>query len=92
MTFKIPTESELEIIEYILRLGNAVPEKKIEIKCKHKKMDFEKFTTDWKPLIELRVSRSEKLITINNVDIARRILNDNGRKMISHHSQRSRRY
>jgi len=43
MTFKNPDEHELEIIEYILRLGNAIPQRKIQIKCKHKKIDFENF-------------------------------------------------
>lgn len=92
MTFKNPNEHELEIMEYILRLGNAVPERKIQIKCKYKKIDFENFMSEWKSLIEFRLSRSEKLITINDIDNARRILKINGRKLISHHSQRSRRY
>ncbi|MCL4453714.1 hypothetical protein [Ferroplasma sp.] len=92
MTFKNPDEHELEIIEYILRLGNAIPQRKIQIKCKHKKIDFENFMSEWKPLIEYRLSRSEKLITINDIDTARRILKRNGRQLISHHSQRSRRY
>ena len=92
MTFKNPNEHELEIIEYILRLGNAVPQRKIQIKCKYKEIDFENFMSEWKSLIEFRLSRSEKLITINDVDNPMNILKNNGRKLISHHSQRSRRY
>ena len=83
---------ELEIIEYILRLGNAVPERKIKIKCKNKNINFEKFMDDWKSLVEIRISRSEKMVTINNIDKAMNILKKNGRKLLSHHSQRSRRY
>ncbi len=65
---------ELEIIEYILRLGNAVPERKIKIKCKNKNINFEKFMDDWKSLIEIKISRSEKMVTINNIDTAMNIL------------------
>ena len=47
MTWSNPDASEFEILEYILKLGNAIPEKKLGIKCKHKGIDCEKFLKDW---------------------------------------------
>ncbi len=91
-TYKNPDETELELIEYILRLGSSVPEKKIKIKCNHKKIDFDQFLKDWKPLIEIKIGRSEKIVTINDIDYAMNILKNSGRKLLSHHSQRSRRF
>jgi hypothetical protein len=61
MTWSNPDASEFEILEYILKLGNAIPEKKLGIKCKHKGIDCEKFLKDWGTLITVKISRSEKL-------------------------------
>lgn len=92
MALNNPTNEELEIIEYILRPGNAVPEKRLKIKCEHKKIDYEKFLNEWNDLISVKISRSEKTVTINNINDAMNILINNGRKLISHYSRRSRRY
>jgi hypothetical protein len=92
MTLGSPDNVELDMLEYILRLGNSVSERKIRIKCNHKGIDYEKFLKDWDKLISVKISRSEKIVTINDIDKIMDILRNNGRDLISHHSQRSRRY
>lgn len=75
-----------------MRLGNAVSERKIKIKCINERMDFYDFIEDWGTLLEIRISRAEKMVPIIDIGYALNILIMHGRKLLSHHLQRSRRY
>lgn len=92
MTFDDPSVNEIKILQMVLKYSCHMNYKTFETRCRSKKIEPLRFIEEFEGVIYVANDGRSNAVGCKDPDYVRRYLSDNGIGLITHHSQKSRRW